>query len=99
MAKTIQRKRAPTFNEIDDLLLDARATDVRLRNKEARDAGTCVLMAGIVVKDPASYQHITLVHAPFQGESGSFEALEPVLKDLQRRYPQFDIAWYGGMVD
>lgn len=92
-------KKTPDLEQLQSLQIQAMATDTRLRDRTARDEGTCVLGAGIVVRDPKTYKHFVLVHAPFQGNVGSYRALKPVLAELRERYPQYDIDWYDGIVD
>ena len=97
-SKTAVKKRVPNFKELEYLLLVARNTDSIHRNRKAQDCGTCVLNAGIVVLDSKG-NGLLLVHAPFQGNVGSYEALKPVLKALQGEFPDFDIRWNDGVMD
>lgn len=91
--------RVPSMEELHILLLDARYAATVYRDRVAKDAGTCVTGAGIVLRDPLTGEHARIVDAPFQGNIGSHQALAPVLAYLRKRYPAFDLAWYDGVID
>lgn len=93
------RLRVPTMTELSDLLNHAKYAAAVFTDKGAKDEGTCVLGAGIVLRDPFTGEHARIVDAPFQGNIGSHRALAPVLAELRKRYPDFDLAWYDGVID
>lgn len=76
---------------------------LELRDKDAKDAGTCVMDAGIKIsimypsiKKPVL---VTIIKAPFQGNIGSYKALKPCLEYLINNYPELHPRWDDGYMD
>jgi hypothetical protein len=97
--KQAGRLRVPTMEELHLLLTDAHYAAAAYRDKDAKDEGSCVIGAGIVLRDPLTGEHARIVDAPFQGNIGSHRALAPVLAYLRKQHPAFDLAWYDGVID
>ena len=97
--KQAGRLRVPTMEELHLLLTDAAYAANVYRDRDAKDEGTCVIGAGIVLRDPLTGEHARIVDAPFQGNIGSHRALAPVLAYLRKQHPAFDLAWYDGVID
>ena len=75
----------------------------QLRDLSAHDEGTCVLGAGIAIQVFYPRKRIPsqliLIHAPFQGNVGSFKALKPVLEYIKKEFPQLNARWEDGNMD
>jgi hypothetical protein len=68
-----------------------------IADRSQPDEGTCVLGAGVAIWTKKGKK--LLARAPYQGNVGSYKYLLPVLKELQKRYPQYEIYWDDGVMD
>ena len=87
----------PSKSEIVSMRIEAEELVRTIANTSARDEGTCVLGAGVAVFGKGG--NIILARAPYQGNVGSYNYLLPVLKEMQKRHPQYEIYWYDGVMD
>jgi hypothetical protein len=89
----------PSKGEILAMQQKASELTKTIANKSARDEGTCVLGAGVAVWTGTGKGSAILARAPYQGNVGSYNYLLPVLKEMQKLYPQYEISWYDGVMD
>jgi hypothetical protein len=87
----------PSKGEILAMRQKASELTKTIANKSAGDEGTCVLGAGVAVWTGKG--NAILARAPYQGNVGSYNYLLPVLKEMQKLYPQYEIYWHDGAMD
>ena len=87
----------PSKGELIAMKQEAEELAKTIANKSARDEGTCVLGAGVAVWGGKGA--VVLARAPYQGNVGSYNYLLPVLKEMQKRHPQYEIYWDDGAMD
>jgi len=73
------------------------------KDSSATDTGTCTLGGGIKIhifrpryRTPDT---LTFMSNPYQGNTGSYKALKPVLEYLNKEYPQLNAFYDEGNID